>query len=60
MGGCCQRNNFPMASRMHVGCRFDIDDAGDISKRESAQGEDTISKEISNVVVFYVSLLFEE
>ena len=49
-----------MAGPMGVGCRFDRDDPGDISKRESAHGWDTNSEEISNVVVFDVSLLSEE
>ena len=60
MGVWCWCKNFPMACSVRVGCRFDGDDVGDISKRESAKGGDTNSKEISNAVVFDVSLLFEE
>ena len=34
VGVLCRRKNFPMARPVRVGCGFDRDDAGDVSKRE--------------------------
>ena len=56
----CGCKDFPIACPVCVGCRFNRDDARDVSKRESVHGGDINSEDIKNIVVFYVSLLFEE